>query len=127
MNTSDMAIEILRLTRDGDALAPEHLYLLECAVNDRLSDAGKVAFTELYAHATKSDGYTRPWFHGIEHLTKDHEGYVYWKGIRVEHYSFYGDDAHAREREAALALARACERCEEKGLPVKFSNLDFSR
>ena len=83
-NAIDMAIEILRKTNDGNDLAPEHLKLVEVAANGWLSEAGEVAFHEL--HRDVENGYKKPWLHGIEHLTRDHEGYVYWKGRRVEHY-----------------------------------------
>lgn len=125
MTPIEQASEIIRRTNDGDQLAPQDLYLVECAVNGRLNDCGMATFADLYANVTKPGGYTRPWFHGIEHLTKDHAGYVYWKGRRVEHYSFYGKDAHEREKEAAHRLARACLDCEARGLPVTFANLVF--
>jgi hypothetical protein len=123
----DQAIEILHATRDGDDLAPRDLYLIQLAVNDQLNDIGKDAFACLVANVTKPEGYTQPWFWGIEHLTKDHAGYVYWKGQQVEHYSFYGKAAANRERIAAEELARACRDCEERGLPVKFQNLIFRK
>ena len=37
---TDDVIEILRLTRDGDALAPHHLKLVENAVNGALNEHG---------------------------------------------------------------------------------------
>ena len=48
MSISDMACEILQKTQDGDKLAPQHLKLLEGAVNGALSEKGEVAFYELY-------------------------------------------------------------------------------
>lgn len=127
---TDQAIEILRLTRDGDDLAPRDLALIQLVANGQatgVSEAADVAFAELYANATKAGGYTRPWFWGIEHLTKDHQGYVYWKGHQVEHYSFYGEDAYEREKAAAERLAQACRECEARGQEVKFANLIFER
>jgi hypothetical protein len=120
---TDKAIEILRLTNDGNDLAPRDLYLVQCVVNGSalgVSEADEVAFAELYANVRS--GYVSPWFYGIEHLTKDHVGYVYWKGHRVEHYSYRDADA---ERAAAERLARACRECEERGDEVTFSNLRF--
>lgn len=121
-NYSDMAIEIIRATKDGETLAPPDLYLVQCAVNGGLTEAGDVAFCALYANATKPEGYTVPWFHGIEHMTRDHEGFVYWKGKQVEHYSFTGDGAHEREGQAALELARRCRILEERGVQVNTTN-----
>ena len=48
MTTCEKAIEILQRTRDGDDLAPEHLSLIELAVNDMVSEAGQIAFERLY-------------------------------------------------------------------------------
>lgn len=53
----------------------------------------------------------------IEHLTQDGEGYVYWKGVHVEHYSFREED-NAKEIEAARELADRCKHLESLGLPV---------
>ncbi len=56
--------------------------------------------------------------HGlIPHLTQDGEGYVYWKGAHVEHYSFRHED-HEREITEAHELARRCEFLEALGVPV---------
>jgi hypothetical protein len=43
----EQALEILRATRDGDDLAPQHLKLVEMAVNGFLNDEGKEAFQAL--------------------------------------------------------------------------------
>ena len=110
----DMALAILEATRDGDDLAPQHLKLTEMAVNGCLNDQGKTAFEELYRNVTKPEGYTVPWFHGIEHLTRDHQGYVRWKGHHVEHYDSpycYSDDA----RRSAQEVARRCRILESRG------------
>ena len=110
----DMAIEILRATNDGDDLAPVDLKLLETAVNGWLTEAGEVAFYDLHSRVSGGE-YVKPWLCGIEHLTIGHTGYVYWKGIQVEHYSF-------REYEplkaAAVELARRCRLLEARGEAV---------
>lgn len=84
ISACDRACTILQATNDGDDLSPEHLYLLQEMVNDRLNELGKKEFEKLYQSVQA--GYVKPWFHGIEHLTLDHEGYVLWKGKAVEHY-----------------------------------------
>jgi hypothetical protein len=114
MTTCEKAIEILQRTRDGDDLAPEHLSLIEPAVNDMVSEVGEIAFEQLYTEVAGGT-YVQPWYHGIESLRKDHRGYVYWKGIQVDHFSFGKyEDAH----EAALGLADRCRTLEMLGLPV---------
>src|SRR2546426_8457368 len=115
----EQAIEILQATRDGEDLAPEHLKLVEIAVNGWLNEAGEVAFAELYANV-KSD-YRRPCFHGIQHLTIDHQGYVYWKGEEVEHDNpgwAYSEEAKAQAQE----LAQRCMMLENQGKPVNTTN-----
>ena len=110
---ADQAIEILQKTSDGDDLDPGHLKLLELAVNGRLNIAGKGAFAALLASVRS--GYVKPWFHGVEHVTRNHEGYVLWRGKPIEHFS--GD--YAISDEAAIyvnELARRCAILEAQGV-----------
>jgi hypothetical protein len=65
-------------------------------------------------------------FHGIEELRKTGSGYVSWRGVRVDHYSFSRDEAgQAREREAAHELAQQCRHLETLGVHVRRVD-DFS-
>lgn len=114
MNAIDKCLEIIRLTDDGNALSPEHLYLVQTACNGWLSEAGEVEFERLYQQVA-TGVYVKPWFRGIEHLTMDHEGYVYWKGQHVEHYSFRDRDD---ELAAAEELAARCRWLEANGIEV---------
>jgi hypothetical protein len=110
----DKALEILSATHDGDDLSPSHLKLLELAVNGFLNDQGKLEFEQLYQNAMKPQGYTVPWLHDIEHLTRDHQGFVRWKGHQVEHYDSpwcYSEEA----RKAAEEVARRCRLLEYVG------------
>lgn len=107
------AIEILRGTRDGGELSPPHLKLVELAVNGLLNQHGEQVFADLYEQVSEGR-YHAPWFHGIEHLTRNHQGYVLWRGIEVEHYSSpwcYSDEAKAQAEE----IARRCRILEAKG------------
>lgn len=109
---ADNAIEILQLTYDGDDLDPAHLKLLEHAVNGHLNQTGRALFQELLLQARA--GYTTPWFHGVEHITRNHEGYVLWKGVAVEHFN----SAYACSSEAEAyvkELARRCAILEQQG------------
>ena len=111
-STCDKACEILHKTRDGEDLDPRDLKLLEMAVNEFLNEEGKKAFEELYTNVQA--GYKKPWFHGIEHLTRDHVGYVLWKGKRVEHYdSPWAYSAKAKK--SAEEVARRCRILESRG------------
>jgi len=114
-DTCETACEILRATNDGDNLSPEHLKLVEMAVNGFLNEAGEKAFDELYEQCKA--GYKKPWFHGVENLTIGHLGYVYWKGQEVEHYDSpwrWTDEA----KKAAEEVARRCKILEEQGKPI---------
>lgn len=110
---AENAIEILQKTRDGEDLDPKHLKLVELAVNGMLNDTGRYLFTELLENVRR--GYVRPWFHGVEHVTRDHHGYILWKGAQIEHFS--ADYAHSDDAQTYVQeLARRCTILESKGI-----------
>ena len=121
ISTCDKAIEILQATSDGDQLAPLDLKLVESAVNGFLTEEGIEAFNKL--HKTVAAGeYKQPWFHGIENMTIDDVGFIYWKGAIVEHYEqpwTYSKDA----KESAQELKRRCEILENKGIPLNITTV----
>ncbi|KKL20041.1 hypothetical protein LCGC14_2459430 [marine sediment metagenome] len=105
----EKACFILTKTNDGDDLSPQHLYLLQEMVNGHLTKWGEQEFEKLYLSAQA--GYVKPWFHGIEHMTVDHIGYVLWKGRVVEHYDSpwrWTQEAKAQAEE----VARRCRHLE---------------
>lgn len=106
---------MLRHTSDGDELDPRDLALLQHVVNCvELSAHGRARWEALVAQV-EGGSYIKPWFHGIEHLTRDHEGFVRWKGVQIEHYSF---SDRTQEAAAAHRLAAHCRRLEAAGRPV---------
>lgn len=112
------ALEILRATSDGDDLDPQHLKLVEMAVNNQLNENGRAAFAELLARVRA--GYVKPCLHGVEHITRDHAGYIYWKTHRIEHFS----SAYALSPDAAAyarRLAEACQTLEARGITPSFA------
>lgn len=119
--TCDKAIAILQATSDGDKLASIDLSLVEGAVNGFLTTEGIKAFNKL--HETVVAGkYKHPWFHGIENMTIDDVGFIYWKGAIVEHYEqpwAYSKDA----KESAQELKRRCEVLESKGIPLNVTTV----
>jgi len=120
-NTCDKAIEILQATSDGDKLAPLDLKLLENAFNGFLSEEGIKVFNQLH-ETIVAGNYKQPWFHGIENMTIDHVGYVYWKGANIEHYEqpwAYSKDA----KENAQELKRRCEILESKDIPLNITTV----
>lgn len=116
----DICIEILQKTNDGNDLAPWHLKLLELAANQGLNEAGEIALYELYEQV--KNGYKKPWHLGIKHMTKDHEGYIYYKGRQVEHYSFHDDPGQKRERKSLRKLQRNMLFLESIGQPPTLGN-----
>ena len=108
----EQAIEVLERTNDGEDLAPCHLYLVQLAANDQLSDKGREAWAELVQQV--AEGYRAPWFHGIEHLTIDHRGFVRWRGRQVEHYSSPWAYSEAGKA-SAIELAERCRILEARG------------
>jgi len=105
----DKILYILRNTHDGDDLAPGHLYALQQETNHRGTHVEIV--DAVYAQVVEGT-YAKPWAWDVEHITTDHEGYVYWKGQRVEHYSH---DTYSSARDSALELARRCLWLEARG------------
>lgn len=114
MSLIQLAIDILSHTHDGNDLDPNDLYLTQLAANEDLNELGEAALYDLHTRAT-SGKYVKPWLFGIKHLTKDHEGYIYWKGEHVEHYNFRDADEERRE---AIELADRCRHLERIGVSV---------
>jgi hypothetical protein len=120
LTTIDKAIVVLEKTRDGDDLDPKLLGLVELAVNGNLNNVGKDAFEGLYKEIIGGI-YKRPWFHGVEHMVIDHEGFVYWKGNKVEHFTpRWAYTASARKQ--AVELGRRCKIIEGKGIVPSTGN-----
>ena len=73
-----------------------------------------MAFADLY-HKIQTKTYKQTWLHGVEHLTIDHEGFVYWKGQHVEHYTmkFLND-----LKEQSQELGRWCQILEDNGIKI---------
>jgi hypothetical protein len=109
---------ILCGTDDGDGLDRFGLWLVQEGCNGHLNETGLKALAAI-AEQVKAGTYRKPWFHGVENLTQDHEGYVYWRGKQIEHFS-YRDSAP--EAVAARRLGRACVEMETAGLPVTVAN-----
>jgi hypothetical protein len=106
------AQEILRGTRDGQRLHPDHMRLVETVIQGRqLSESGRVILARI--HREVAAGTHRPeWFHGLEHLTQDACRNVYWRGREVEQYHFVNKED---ERRAAIILRAQCLRLEREG------------
>jgi len=115
--TCDKACAILKKTNDGDLLDPSDLKLTEYAVNGHLNESGREVFEKLYQRVVVDGTYVKPYLHDIEHMTRDHEGYIYYKGIHVEHYDRDYVYSEAAKHELT-ELKRRCEFLERKGVEV---------
>jgi hypothetical protein len=113
---TEQSLEILQRTRDGEELEPFHLSLVQAAVNKHLTARGIETFQQLYATVT-SGQYAKPWLAGVAHVTRDHQGYVYWKGSRIEHFTFSVMQEEHLKR-TTQRLAERCRHLEGLGLPV---------
>ncbi len=73
------------------------------------------------------DGDARvPCLFGIEHLTIDHERYIRWKGIAVEHFDhgvWQQPDWQNRMREDAETVAARCRQLEAEGIQPNSKNV----
>ena len=116
----DRCCAILRATDDGDKLSPSHLALIEALVNahDTLSEKGFQMLAELESAVFSVGGYVKPYHLDVEFMTKDLEGYIYFKGTQVEHYSYYNDEGHIREKKALQDLQIGCLKAEKEGTPL---------
>lgn len=103
--------EILEKTNDGDDLSPEDLGLVEYCANNPITEKSEIAIRKL--HQNVISGYCKPWYHGIKNMTQDHEGFIYWKGVSVEHYSF---DEYSKADRAAKKLEKRCKALEVQGI-----------
>jgi len=116
MQPIDKAIAILERTQDGNLLAVRDLKLTELAAKNGLSDLGLTSLGVLYDEVVAGTyDASKLYLFGIEHLTRDAEGYVFWKGVHVEHYSHKSPEEMERD---ARKLAATCQALEAKNFPV---------
>lgn len=116
MKLIDKVIAIISKTHDGDDLTPQDLKLTEAAANGFLNEKGIEKIDEIYL-AVEGGTYRRPSYLGVEFMNRNHEGFVFFKGQEVEHYSSFW--AYSLDAQAALKLLQQqCLFLEANGLPV---------
>jgi len=116
---SDMVIFILQNTNDGDDLGNGQLRLVEGGANNALSEKGNEALKDLFEEV-KGGNFQKPFFHGIQNMTQDQEGFIYWKGKQVEHYSFSDWE---EEEFSARELAEVIKDLEKINVKVTSGNV----
>ena len=116
--SQDKVIEILRKTNDGNNLNPHDLKLVEMKINGYLNETGEQAFQKLY-HDIMNE--TPRWYFEVEGVTKDEECWIYWKGIKIEHFTYQNWEEEKRD---VQELAKVCLRIESKNIPVTPKSYD---
>lgn len=118
----DQSIEILQATNDGNKLAPRHLYLLQEGINGNLSEEGVEALLQLHKEVCIDKTYDplKVYYFGVEHMTRDHTGYIYFKGHHIDHFS-YGRGRGEEEKAALVRAQKICLLLEKKGHPIDSS------
>jgi hypothetical protein len=112
-SSADLAAEVLSLTEDGNILSSFDLRLVELAANGNLNENGIARLEAIALEISTTGSYTAPAFCGVPNLTRDGEGYVYWKGTHVEHFSHSDQEAMVA---AAIALGERCQHLESLGV-----------
>lgn len=116
MKTTEQALAIYTETVKGLYLKLQDRVSVAYAMHFSLNGEETLHLQALHANIF-NESYYPPgfWLHGIKYLTKAATGYVFWKGVEVEHFSFQDLE---REKCAALKLAEKCLLLEEKKFVV---------
>ncbi len=116
MTLIDKALKILEKTNDGNDLTPQHLKLIENGVNGFLNDKGVELLDELYK-AVEAGQYKPPAYLNVDFMVRDLDGFVFFKGQQVEHYSsFYANTELARQD--LKVLQSKCLFLESRNIPI---------
>lgn len=122
-NTIHMCLDILEKTNDGNDLGPDDLSFIQSCVNAFQSvDSGEYpkaleALTQLYTEV-KAGTYKPAWFCDVEYMTQDHEGYIYFKGQHVEHFTNYAYPSYEKMKLDCQNLQHACLVFEKQGRDI---------
>jgi hypothetical protein len=111
INVHEQALDILRNTKDGDELDSRDLLLLQDVVNSAgkcLTPTGLRYWSRL-RERTANGSYQRQPFCGVSGLRRDQVGYVYWRGVLVEHYSHMDDEKMTKDARVLGAICKSIE------------------
>ncbi len=120
----NLCTNILGKTNDGDDLSGSDLALIEGAVNGHLSERGLVVLYQLN-YKVEQGSYEIPAFCGVDNLTRDNQGFVFWKGKQIEHYDHdhWAQPGWEKEMQKdAEELGRICQYLDDEGIAVNFTN-----
>src|SRR5579883_1136988 len=105
---------IIAHTEGGRALLEPHRRLVHKALHETVSRDGLEVIDWLHESITRGT-YRKEFFKGIEHLTRDAKGLMFWKEHLIGRLALTDDAADERE---ARRLAERCRALEEKRFPI---------
>lgn len=123
LNTREKCLAILEKDPDGTQLAPGHVGFVVYAMQNELDSGQKKQLDDLYRQVTGGT-YQKPWHLGVEHMTVDGDGIVYFKGQVAEYYNRNLMNM-LNMRSDLVNLQQACLFLEEKGGPITASSSLF--
>ena len=112
--------EIIAGTLDGNQLSPQHLTLIQSAVNGFSSEKELDELKQI--HQLVKEGKYTNWFHNIEHLTLDHSDFIRWKGRVVAQHT---SETTEEEKAAVKEIHSRCLYVESLSLTPNKWNCDF--
>ena len=126
-NIFDLSIEILSKSNDGNELSPNHLALIQNAVNNNINGKGTRLLLKIHEQIIKGT-YKKEidYIFGVKHMTQGQEGSMFYKGITVEHFdhNFWCEKGWKKDmKKATIQLKKDCQKLEKKGIEINFSNL----
>ena len=86
LSNQQKCLAILEQDPDGESLAPGHVGFVVYAMQNSLDAAQQKTLDELYRQVI-NETYVLPWHLGVEHMTMDSDGTMFFKGRVVEYYN----------------------------------------
>jgi hypothetical protein len=121
--TIDKVLEMLTLTNNGQTLAPESLAIIQASLNPLYGNSFEKQFPlDMLYQSIKNQRYLPSWFADTQFLTADNDGYIYYKGYRVEHVHSSVQHIYKHLHRPA-DLVELCEKCEAIGLTPSIKTL----
>ena len=105
---------ILDHSEGGRALLEPHRLLVRKALHDTVSHDGEDVLEWLHESVTRGT-YRKEFFWGIEHLTRDAKGLLFWKEHLIGRFMLVNDE---QDEKTAQRVAARCRELEAKGFPI---------
>lgn len=116
----EKCLAILEKDPDGTQMAPGHVGFVVYAMQNELDGGQKQQLDELYRQVIGGT-YHKPWHLGVEHMTIDGDGIVYFKGQVAEYYNRNLMNM-LNMRSDLVQLQQECLFLEAKGIPITASS-----